>query len=72
MAKHNGHTGAASDPRAPLSDAGTAAATRTPVIAADEPQASRDARENRHKPAITGSRNSTGGLQARGFATRAK
>ena len=49
MAKHNGHTGAASDQMAPLSDAGTAASAGTPAIAASEPQAARDARENRHK-----------------------
>ena len=46
MAKHNGHTGAASDQTAPQNDAGTAADTRTPAV---EPQAARDARENRHK-----------------------
>ena len=49
MAKHNGQTGAASDQRAPLSDAGTAAAGSAPAMAAGEPQAARDARENRHK-----------------------
>ena len=49
MAKHNGHIGAASDQTAPLSDAGTAAAAGTPAITAAEPQAARDARENRHK-----------------------
>ena len=46
MAKHNGHTGAAGDQTAPQNEAGTAADTRTPAI---EPQAARDARENRHK-----------------------
>jgi dCMP deaminase len=49
MAKHNGHTGAASDQTAPVIDAGTAATASSPVIAAGEPQAARDARENRNK-----------------------
>lgn len=49
MAKHNGHTGAASDQTTPQSDAGTAAAASTAAITASEPQAARDARGNRHK-----------------------
>ena len=49
MAKHNGHTSAASDQTAPMSDADTAAAASTPAVTTGEPQAARDARENRHK-----------------------
>jgi len=49
MAKHNGHTGAASDQTAPMSDTGTAAAASAPATTTGEPQAARDARENRHK-----------------------
>lgn len=47
MAKHNGHTLPASEHSTPVGDA--ASNGSAPAVRRDEPQAARDARENRHK-----------------------